>query len=279
MSCSLSVADAPPSHPVSSVSCIEPQNTQCRLRRTGSVCTYTNLYLSSTHGWVFLREPGTVDHYESEASTRKAKHWRDMIVRTGRPRNKSPAPLLKRLDVQLWPTEPNRGSYAAMRPDSPWQPSVMEVGADATRFQQLHNGNERYVATTTFISQLWPNNDWTQALLDNAFHLYWSATTELPEARPSDVAVFFDGQWAESAARMNRSFSGTTGTVVAPPLEKLASALFSPKGCSRYALHRRIAELAGGRAGSPVLTRFAKVVAGGFERHMLFSRRISVCAF
>ena len=118
-----------------------------------------------------------------------------------------------------------------MRPDSPWQPSVMEVGADATRFQQLHRGNERYVATTTFISQLWPNNDWTQALLDNAFHLYWSVTTEMPEARPSDVAVFFDGQWAESAVRRNRSFSGTTGTVVAPPLEK-PHPLFSPKGCS-----------------------------------------------
>jgi len=275
MSCSLSVADAPPSYPASSVSCIEPQNTQCRLRRTGSVCTYTNLYLSSTHGWVFLRKPGTADQYETATSKRKAKHWTSMIVRTGRPRNKSPTPQLKRLDVQLWPTEPNRDSVLTLRPDSPWQPSVIEGGAEATRFQQLHQGNERYVETTTFISQLWPNNDWTQALLDNAFHLYWSATTEMPEARPSDVAVFFDGLWTESTERRNRAFSGTTGTVVAPPLEKLAAALFSPKGCSRYALHRHVAELGGSSNGAPVLTRFAKVVAGGFERHMLLSRRMS----
>lgn len=248
--------------PASTVTCVEPRSIPCRKRRTGSVCTYTNLYFSHEHGWLFLRD----ENANPAGGWSKLHSWSRRFFRDPKKQ--------QRLDVQLWSTETHQQSAMTQvsRTDR-WAPT--EVLSSSPQAEQMQSHQLRqHVSIPTFISQLW-HNDWTQAVLDNAVHVYWSAAAggatlhgEPPQPRPSGMAVFFDGQWIASRARRNRTFA-RDGHIVTPPLAKLGPAFFSPGACSGVALHPHATELQG------ALTRFSRVVAGGFERHMLLSRRVS----
>ncbi|KAL3893186.1 MAG: hypothetical protein SGPRY_014405 [Prymnesium sp.] len=244
--CRVSRTNPEASAVLSSVTCDEPKTLGCRLRGTGRICSFKDLYFSAHHGWLFL-DNGT---YQSPASQRA-------------------------FETYLWPTVAQRHSTHAADSDM-WKPRVVSM----QEFVSLCPHGEDHcvgqvVKPTTLVSQLF-HREWGHALLENAYHLYMLAESAFrAHVRPSKLAVFFDGAWSSNSYNRNTSIT-KDGEISDPVLVRLADAFFSPEMCRAYALHAESSELgvrAHSRLGTPI-TRFSHVLVGGFERHLLWSRRV-----